>query len=113
MNEAEWDEHADSDWDFDFADEIDQLELSLMNDVELVSRLALNNVRRVLAVGRSIFTVTRRHVPRWIAGLLTVCLFIPGPLDEILVLLVIAVMVAFKPVMRADLASGIKEAWGA
>lgn len=84
-----------------------------MNDVELLARVALSHVRRVLAVGKAVLVVTKRHVPKWVAGVLTVCLFIPGPLDELLVLLVIAVLVAFKPVMRADLASATRAAWRA
>jgi hypothetical protein len=82
-----------------------------MNDVELLARLVLDGIRRTWRVMHSILVVTRRHVPRWVSVLLGVCLFIPGPLDELLVLLVIAGLVGFKPVMRADLASGIKSAW--
>lgn len=66
---------------------------------------------RVLRTARVIFAVTKRHIPAWMAAVLTVCLFIPGPLDELLVLLVIAGMVAFKPAMRADLASAVSRAW--
>lgn len=84
-----------------------------MNDVELVGRVALDSIRRAIKVAQAVFTVTKRHVPKWVAGVLTVCLFIPGPLDELLVLVVIAVMIAFKPAMRSDLASGIKSAWNA
>jgi hypothetical protein len=84
-----------------------------MNDLELVARLSWNNVRRAIRVLHSIITVTKRHVPRWLAGVLTVCLFIPGPLDELLVLLVIGVMVKFKPAMRAELVSSARQAWKA
>lgn len=84
-----------------------------MNDTELLARIALSHVHRSWRVLHAVLTVTKRHVPKWVAGLLTVCLFIPGPLDEVLVLLVIGVMVGFKPVMRRDLASGIKSAWNA
>lgn len=66
---------------------------------------------RSIRVARAIFAATKCHVPAWMAAVLTVCLFIPGPLDELLVLLVIAGMVAFKPVMRADLASAVQTAW--
>lgn len=82
-----------------------------MNDTEIVVRLAFDSIRRTCRVLHAVLTVTKRHVPKWIAGLLTVCLFIPGPLDEILVLIVIGVMVGFKPAMRRDLAAGIKNAW--
>jgi hypothetical protein len=82
-----------------------------MNDYELLGYVALANLRRVLRVARAVFAVTKRHVPKWMAGVLTVCLFIPGPLDEFLVLIVIAGMVGFKPAMRSALVSGIKQAW--
>jgi hypothetical protein len=82
-----------------------------MNDVELMGYMALANIRRAIRVGHAVFTVTRRHVPKWIAAVLTICLFIPGPLDEFLVLLVIAGMVGFKPAMRSDLIGAISQAW--
>lgn len=82
-----------------------------MNDTEIVVRLALDSIRRSWRVLHAVLTVTKRHVPKWVAGLLTVCLFIPGPLDEVLVLIVIGVMVGFKPVMRADLKSATRSAW--
>lgn len=82
-----------------------------MNDVELVGRVALDSIRRTWRVLHAVLVVTKRHVPKWVAGVLTVCLFIPGPLDELLVLLVIAVMVAFKPAMRHELVSGARAAW--
>jgi len=67
-------------------------------------------VRKSIRVTRAVLTVTRRHVPAWVGTLLTVCLLIPGPVDELLVLLVIAGYVAFKPAMRADLAGAIRTA---
>jgi len=78
--------------------------------VAVIAALRIAAVR-IIRVARAIFAVTRRHVPAWIGAVLTVCLFIPGPLDEILVLLVIGVMVAFKPVMRADLVGSVHQAW--
>ena len=69
--------------------------------------------RKLLRTARAIFSVTRRHVPAWMGAVLTVCLLIPGPLDELLVLVVIGVMAAFKPAMRADFARTIPQAWTA
>jgi integrase len=40
----------------------------------------------------AILTVTRRHFPAWMGAVLTICLLIPGPVDE----LAIAGMAAFK-----------------
>lgn len=69
--------------------------------------------RKFIRTAHAILTVTRRHVPAWIGGLLTVCLLIPGPVDELLVLLLIAVIAAFKPQMRADFAQTIPTTWKA
>lgn len=60
---------------------------------------------------RALFNVVRRHVPAWVGVVLTVCLFIPGPLDEFLLLIVIAVFAAFKPAMRSDIRSEVSAAW--
>jgi hypothetical protein len=43
-------------------------------------------------------------------AVLTICLLIPGPMDE---LLVIAGMAACKPAMRADFAQTVPQAWAA
>jgi hypothetical protein len=49
----------------------------------------------------------RRHIPKWLAAVVTVALLIPGPQDELIVLLILAVWAMVKPAMRADIA----EAW--
>lgn len=69
------------------------------------------NAARLGRTAHAIFTVTRRHVPRWVGVVLTACLFIPGPLDELLVLIAIGVLVAVKPVMRRDLILSVAAAW--
>jgi len=53
--------------------------------------------RKLLRTASAIVTVTKRHVPAWLGAVLTICLLIPGPVDELLVLLVIGAMAAFKP----------------
>lgn len=67
--------------------------------------------RKTFRVLHAVLTVTKRHVPAWIGAVLTACLIIPGPVDELFVLAVIGVMVAFNPVMRADLHTAIVAAW--
>jgi hypothetical protein len=46
----------------------------------------------------------RRHMPRWLAAVVAVALLIPGPQDELLVALIIALWAVFKPAMRRDVA---------
>jgi len=69
--------------------------------------------RKLLRTAGAILTVTRRHVPAWMGAVLTICLLIPGPVDELLVLLAVAGMAAFKPAMRADFAQTVPQAWAA
>jgi hypothetical protein len=66
---------------------------------------------KLMRTAKAVFAVCRRHVPAWMGAVLTVCLFIPGPLDELVVLLAIASMVVFKPAMRADMGLAISQAW--
>lgn len=80
-------------------------------EISLIAASLRFHVGRLLRTAHAAITVTRRHVPKWLGLLITVCLFIPGPLDEALVLVVIAVMVAVKPVMRRDLSAAIAAAW--
>lgn len=51
--------------------------------------------------------VVRRHSPRWLAVLIGIALLIPGPQDEALVALIVLVMIAVKPALRAEL----REVW--
>jgi hypothetical protein len=70
-------------------------------------------VRRLIRTAHAILTVTRRHVPAWMGAVLTICLLVPGPVDELLVLLAIAGMAAFKPAMRAEFAQTVPQGWAA
>ena len=45
-------------------------------------------VRRVRRVVVATLRFTRAHCPRWLAPLLAVCLAIPGPIDEAVVLII-------------------------
>lgn len=68
-------------------------------------------VRRVVRTLHALITITRRHVPAWLGAALTLALIIPGPIDELLVLVVIAGFAAAKPLMRAELRTGAVTAW--
>lgn len=68
-------------------------------------------MRRAFRVLHAIIAVSRRHAPKWLAVVLAVALAIPGPIDELVVLLIIGGMVAFKPVMRADMVASVRTAW--
>jgi hypothetical protein len=67
--------------------------------------------RKVFRAAHAAITVTRRHVPAWVGVALSVALAIPGPIDELIVLVLIAGFAAFKPQMRADFARTVPQAW--
>jgi hypothetical protein len=64
-------------------------------------------VRALIVRLARVFHAARRHTPKWLGALITIALLIPGPQDELLVLVILAVWAAFKPAMRRD----IREAW--
>lgn len=67
--------------------------------------------RRVLRTFTAVIAATRRHVPAWLGAALTLALLIPGPIDELLVLVVIAGFAIAKPAMRADIAAAMRSEW--
>lgn len=86
--------------------------LTAIGDVIVtVVQVTVSTTRKLIRAGHATITVTRRHVPAWVGALLTVALLIPGPIDELLVLLLIAGIAAFKPQMRADFARTVPQAW--
>lgn len=56
---------------------------------------------RVLLHGRD--AKGKRHCPKWLGPLIAIALAIPGPQDEAVVALIIAVLVIVKPALRAEL----------
>lgn len=72
---------------------------------------ALSTARKLVRTSKAVIAVVRRHVPAWVGALLAVALLIPGPLDELLVLLAIAGFAVFKPAMRADIGRAARVAW--
>lgn len=69
--------------------------------------------RRLGRVLHAVIGVARRHAPRWLVIVLNVALAIPGPVDELIVLAIIGVLIAAKPMMRADAVTSIRAAWAA
>jgi hypothetical protein len=67
--------------------------------------------RRLIRALHAAITITRRHVPAWLGVALAIALAIPGPIDELIVLIVVAGFAAAKPAMRAELRAGIPAAW--
>lgn len=63
---------------------------------------------RVLA---AVWRFAKAHCPRWALPVLAACLLIPGPLDELLVLAVVAYPVLRSSQARGELAAMVREAW--
>lgn len=66
---------------------------------------------RVARTVKGLIGVTKRHMPKWMAAVITIALLIPGPQDELLVLVILGVWAAFKPAMRRDIRATVYEAW--
>ena len=62
-------------------------------------------------VTKAVWAFAKGHVPKWLLPVLGVCLLIPGPLDELLVLAVIAVPVLRSREARSELAASVRGAW--
>jgi hypothetical protein len=62
-------------------------------------------------VTKAVWGVARSHSPRWLLPVLAVCLAIPGPLDELLVVAVVLVPVLRSREARAELGGAVRGAW--
>lgn len=76
-----------------------------------VAAVVWASVKRCGRVLHAVITVSKRHAPKWLAVVLGIALAIPGPVDELIVLSIIGVMVAVKPLMRADMVASVRTAW--
>ena len=66
---------------------------------------------RAWRVTRAVWAFARTHSPKWLLPVLAVCLWIPGPFDELAVLAVIAWPVLRSPEARHELAESVSKAW--
>jgi hypothetical protein len=71
----------------------------------------VRTARRVLAVLHAILSVTRSHGPRWLIVVAGIALAIPGPIDELIVVVLIGVTIWRRPVMRAAMIAAVRAAW--
>jgi hypothetical protein len=68
-------------------------------------------IRRSWRVAKALWRFAKAHVPKWMLPVLAVCLVIPGPVDECLVLVPIAWVVLRHRDARAELGASVREAW--
>ena len=68
-------------------------------------------LRRVWRVACAVARFAARHSPKWLVPVLPVCLAIPGPLDEAVVLAFVLAPVLRSRENRADLAASVRDAW--
>jgi hypothetical protein len=71
----------------------------------------VSGLRRVLRVMCALWRFAKRHAPKWLLPVLVACAFIPGPLDELLVLAVVAFPVLRSAANRAELVAAVRAAW--
>ena len=67
--------------------------------------------RRTLRVIAAVWRFARSHSPNWALPVLAACLFIPGPLDELLVLGIAAWPVLRSREARHEFGMAVSEAW--
>ena len=82
---------------------------------ERTTATMFNSTRRFAArswrVTKAVWGFARSRCPKWMLPVLAACLFIPGPLDEVLVLAVVAYPVLRSAEARRELAAAVSEAW--
>lgn len=71
----------------------------------------MRHVRRLWRVTVALWRFAKAHVPKWLLPVLAVCLAIPGPLDELIVLALVLVPVLRSRDARRELAASVTEAW--
>ena len=67
--------------------------------------------RRSWRVLRAVWSFAKARCPKWLVPVLVACAFIPGPLDELAVLAVIAWPVLRSAEARRELAAAVRGAW--
>lgn len=71
----------------------------------------MNGIRRVWRVAVAVTRFAVRHSPKWLVPVLAVCLAIPGPLDELVVLGFVLAPVLRSRENRRELVSSVAAAW--
>ena len=62
-------------------------------------------------VAMAVWRFAKAHCPKWLLPVLAACLLIPGPLDEVTVLVVVLVPVLRSREARSELGAAVSEAW--
>jgi hypothetical protein len=76
-------------------------------------QIIMRTARKIARTVKAAWQVARHHLPKWVAVAFVLCLAIPGPLDELAMLIVIGAMAALKPAMRREMSASIRSAWSA
>lgn len=88
-----------------------------MNPYEAWLRAQAIRVTRTL---KGVLAVAKRHMPKWMAAVITVALLIPGPQDELAVMLIVGAWMYLRPTkrgrlksaaMRSDFKTTVSQAW--
>jgi hypothetical protein len=66
---------------------------------------------RIIRTSHAAIKVAREHGPRWLAIAIPIALIIPGPQDELIILLLIAWCWWRRPLMRIEMKGRCREAW--
>jgi hypothetical protein len=77
----------------------------------LAGRTTTRGWMRVIRVSYTLIVFAKRHCPRVLLPVLTVCLFIPGPIDEIAVILIAVIPILKSRHNRRTMARYMILAW--
>lgn len=66
---------------------------------------------RIWRTAAAVWRFARAHTPKWLMPVLAVCLFVPGPFDELAVLAVVLVPVLRSRDTRHELGTAVSKAW--
>lgn len=76
-----------------------------------LASIVLTSIPQTRRSSGAIWRYTLDNAPRWLMPTMTVCAFIPGPVDEIIVLVVVMVWLLGNARRRAELSAQVAIAW--
>lgn len=66
---------------------------------------------RYLRVAVALWRFARSHSPKWLLPVLAVCVWAPGPFDELAVLVIVLWPVLRSQAARQELGESVRKAW--
>lgn len=77
----------------------------------LLASIVIASIPQTRRSSGAIWRYTLDNAPRWLMPTMTVCAFIPGPVDEVIVLVVVLVWLLGNARRRTELSARVASAW--